>query len=203
MIYVIDINTATQADAANLPCDYPAYFGFNGYYYCARYKNAKQGYSYGVEAYAKQGFIGDALTLGVNYSYMKSKSYDRDENGNKVATRDFLFHPKHRINLSAVVIPHKDYSISLMGTILPRHERYTSTGTAYKDNTTEKVATVVYFDLEMAYQLTQKLTLSAGAYNLFDKDYIYNGPIAVTVKNPRQGIGIPGRRIFGGFEYRY
>ena len=191
MLY--EVNDTSNANCKMLTNDN----GFGGS--CVKYENATNGHSYGVEAYIKQGFFGDALTLGANYTYMERKSYDRDANGNKVQTRDFYLHPKQYINLSAVIVPAKEYSISLMGTILPRHNRYTS----YNSNTTEQIATVAYFDLEMAYSLTKRLTLTAGAYNLFDKDYIFNGVVEATINHPRQAAGIPGRRVFAGVEYRY
>ena len=166
---------------------------------CVQYKNAAQGYSYGAEAYVKQGFFADALTLGANYTFIERISWDRDSNGNKTLKREFLLHPKHYVNVSALVVPAKEYNINFMGTVLPKHKRYAN----YNSNTTENIATVVYFDVEANYFLKENLKLSVGAYNLFDKDYNFNGTIEASINHPRQAAGIAGRRIFGGLEYRY
>lgn len=186
------------SDTTNAGCTTPSSNdGFSGA--CMRYKNAAQGYSFGAEAYVKQGFFDDTLTLGANYSFIERRSYDRDTNGDKTRTREFFLHPKHYVNLSAFIVPAKEYNIAFMGTILPKHKRYTN----YTNNTTETIATVAYFDVEANYYLKENLKLTFGAYNLFDKDYIFNGVVEASINHPRQAAGIPGRRIFGGIEYSY
>ena len=147
-----------------------------------------------VEAFVKQGFFSDALTLGANYSYIQRKSYNYDINGNRTSVEEFTTHPRQNINMLVQVAPHKYYNINLNGSVQTSRYAYDSVLDDYV-----RIPTVVLFDLTTNYYLTKRLTLSVGAYNLFDKNYNYSSSsYADAVAGD-----LPGRRVFAGFEYNY
>ena len=163
---------------------------------CYQYENAKDGYSWGAEAFVKQGFFSDKLTLGANYSYIQRKSSisKRRGEGTKGDTREFTTHPRQNINISALIAPRKEYDIGLNGSVQTSRWAYNST-----ENDYVKLPTVVYFDLVANYYLKENLKLSVGAYNLFDKNYNYES----SDYDGASAGGLPGRRVFAGFEYHY
>jgi iron complex outermembrane recepter protein len=162
---------------------------------CIMFDNAYDGYSVGGEVYAKQGFFGDALTLGVNWSYLhrrSSISKSRGE-GTKGSDREFTTHPRQNINMLVQIAPSRDYDINLVGSVQTSRYAYVNVAEGYV-----KLPTVVFFDLTTNYRLTKRLSLTAGAYNLFDRNYNYETSYADAVAG-----GFPGRRVFAGFEYNY
>lgn len=169
--------------------------------YCLQYQNVDSGYSYGGEVFAKQGFFGDKFTLGANWSYIQRKTYNRDNYGNRTYTTEFTTHPRQNINLSALIAPRKEYDIALNGSV--QTSRYAKmpvrdATNAIIDYDYVKIPTVVYADLVANYYLKDNLKLSLGAYNLFDRNYNYTA----STTGASAG-GLPGRRVFAGFEYNY
>ena len=165
--------------------------------YCYYYQNADAGYSYGGEFFARQGFFDDKLTLGATWSYIQRKSYNYDNNGNRTQTTEFTTHPRQNINLSVLITPRQEYDISLNGSVqTSRYARVTNTTTGEYEYV--HIPTVVYFDIAANYHLTKRLKLSAGAYNLLDRNYNYSS----SSTNSYTG-GLPGRRVYAGFEYNY
>lgn len=169
--------------------------------YCLQYQNVDRGYSYGGEVFAKQGFWGDKLILGANWSYIQRKTYNRDSYGNRTYTTEFTTHPRQNINLSALIAPRKEYDIALNGSVqTSRYARMAvrDATNAIIDYDYVKILTVVYADLVANYYLKDNLKLSLGAYNLFDRNYNY------TASTTGASVGgLPGRRVFAGFEYNY
>lgn len=169
--------------------------------YCFQYQNVDRGYSYGGEVFAKQGFFGDKLILGANWSYIQRKTYNRDDYGNRTYTTEFTTHPRQNINLSALIAPRKEYDIALNGSVqTSRYARMAvrDATNAIIDYDYVKILTVVYADLVANYYLKDNLKLSLGAYNLFDRNYNY------TASTTGASVGgLPGRRVFAGFEYNY
>lgn len=158
-------------------------------------------YKVGGEVFAKQGFFSDKLTLGANWSYMQRKTYNRDNYGNRTYTTEFTTHPRQNINLSALIAPRKEYDIALSGSVqTSRYARMAvrDATNAIIDYDYVKIPTVVYADLVANYYLKDNLKLSLGAYNLFDRNYNYTA----STTNASAG-GLPGRRVFAGFEYNY
>lgn len=158
-------------------------------------------YKVGGEVFAKQGFFGDKLTLGANWSYIQRKTYNRDSYGNRTYTTEFTTHPRQNINLSALIAPRKEYDIALNGSVqTSRYARMAvrDATNAIIDYDYVKIPTVVYADLVANYYLKDNLKLSLGAYNLFDRNYNYSS----SSTNASVG-GLPGRRVFAGFEYNY
>ena len=169
--------------------------------YCLQYQNVDRGYSYGGEVFAKQGFWGDKLILGANWSYIQRKTYNRDNYGNRTYTTEFTTHPRQNINLSALIAPRKEYDIALNGSVqTSRYARMAvrDATNAIIDYDYVKIPTVVYADLVANYYLKDNLKLSLGAYNLFDRNYNYTA----STTGASAG-GLPGRRVFAGFEYNY
>lgn len=163
---------------------------------CVQYQNARDGYSVGGEIYAKQGFWGDKFTLGANWNFIQRKSSITKNRGQgtKGERKYFTTHPRQNINISAQIAPHKEYNINLNGSVQTSRWAYVQASDEYV-----KLPTVVFFDLTTNYNLTKRLTLSVGAYNLFDKNYNYeNGSYAAADEG-----GFAGRRVFAGFEYNY
>ena len=158
---------------------------------CYQYENAKDGYSWGGEAFVKQGLFNDRLVLGANYSYIQRKS---SISKNKGDTREFTTHPRQNINVSVLVAPRKEYDIGLNGSVQTSRYAYVQADDDYV-----KLPTVVYFDLVANYYLKENLKLSVGAYNLFDKNYNYEND---DYDSANEG-GLPGRRVFSSIEYRY
>ena len=167
--------------------------------YCLQYQNADTGYIYGGEAYAKQGFLGDKLTLGATWSYTQRKSYNYDNNGNRTTTTEFVEHPRQNINLSALIAPRKEYDIALNGSVqTSRYARVNLGTSAAPIYDYVRIPTVVYFDVVANYYLKNNFKLSLGAYNMLDRNYNYSS----SSTNASAG-GLPGRRVFAGFEYNY
>ncbi len=163
---------------------------------CYRYTNAYDGYSVGGEIYAKQGFFGDALTLGANWTLLQRKfrisEASRGDESNKSNPKYFTTHPRQTINMLVQIAPSRDYDINLNGSVQTSRWAYDGVGELVK------LPTVVLFDLTTNYRLTKRLSLTAGAYNLFDRNYNYETSYADAVEG-----GFPGRRVFAGFEYNY
>lgn len=167
--------------------------------YCLQYQNADTGYIYGGEAYAKQGFLGDKLTLGATWSYTQRKSYNYDNNGNRTTTTEFVEHPRQNINLSALIAPRKEYDIALNGSVqTSRYARVNLGTSAAPIYDYVRIPTVVYFDVVANYYLKNNFKLSLGAYNMLDRNYNYSS----SSTNASAG-GLPGRRVFAGAKYRY
>ena len=103
-----------------------------------------------------------------------------------------------------------------MGSVQTSHRsysaRYVQSGTTWAtvyDLVT--LPTVVFFDVEANYYVTNRLKFTIGAYNIMDKDYSYQyshgdggTPISsVGHAGISEAASLPGRRIFAGVEYRY
>lgn len=167
--------------------------------YCLQYQNVDRGYSYGGEVFAKQGFFGDKFTLGANWSYIQRKTYNRDNYGNRTYTTEFTTHPRQNINLSALIAPRKEYDIALNGSVqTSRYARVNLGTSAAPIYDYVRIPTVVYFDVVANYYLKDNLKLSLGAYNMLDRNYNYTA----STTGASAG-GLPGRRVFAGFEYNY
>ena len=164
---------------------------------CYSYDNAADGYSVGGEVYAKQGFWGDILTLGANWTLMQRKfsiaKTNKGDTKEKGDAQYFTTHPRQTVNILVQIAPNRDYDINLNGSVQTSRWAYDSTADEYV-----KLPTVVFFDLTTNYRLTKRLSLTAGAYNLFDRNYNYETSYADAVAG-----GFPGRRVFAGFEYNY
>lgn len=146
----------------------------------------------GAEASIKQGFWDDKLVLGANWTYLhrKTNQYLR---GNKTGSREFTTHPRQNINFNILIAPNRYFDVNLMGSVQTSRWAYRS---QYEDYV--KLPTVFYFDLVANYYVTNAFKLTFGAYNLFDRNYNYNSNA-----NTASAGGLPGRRIFAGFEYRF
>lgn len=169
--------------------------------FCYQYQNVDDGYSYGGEAYAKQGFFNDKFVLGANYSYIQRKVYNRDNYGKRTYVSEFTTHPRQNINFTALIAPRKEYDVNFSGSV--QTSRYASV--AIRDTSRNiigyeyvKIPTVVYVDVVANYYLKDNLRLSLGAYNLFDRNYNYSS----STSTASQG-GLPGRRVFSSIEYKY
>ena len=170
--------------------------------YCLQYQNVDSGYSYGGEAFVKQGFFSDKLTLGATWSYIQRKTYRRDSYGNRTYNIEFNTHPRQNINFSALIAPRKEYDVSLNGSV--QTSRYA--GVAIRDAANTiigydyvKIPTVFYVDIVANYFIKDNFKLSFGAYNLFDKNYNYSSNNYAAASRG----GLPGRRVFSSVEYRY
>lgn len=176
-------------------CSYPLGSGTNQY--CLQYQNVDNGYSYGSEAFVKQGFFSDKLVLGANYAYIQRKAYNRDNYGNRTYVSEFTTHPRQNINFSALIAPRKEYDMNFMGSV--QTSRYAAVA---RENQTGydyvRIPTVVYFDVVANYYLKENLKLSLGAYNLFDRNYNYLSSSTTASRG-----GLPGRRVFSSIEYNY
>ncbi len=194
--YFNDINNmiVTLEKADTTLCSNPSTSGT-----CTLYDNADGGYSYGGEIYAKQGFFGDRLVLGANWSYIQRKSYTYNDDGSRLAVSEFTTHPRQNININILVAPRQDYDISFNGSVqTSRYARVNNGTSAAPSYDYVRIPTVVYFDMVANYHMTKRLKLTAGAYNLFDRNYNYETSYADAVAG-----GLPGRRVFAGFEYNY
>lgn len=192
---------------------------------CIFYMNADQGYSYGGEIYAKQGFFNDKLTLGATWSYVqrRTKRYYTDENRQFLVQDnrqirewdDFTTHPRSNGTVSITLTPRNEFDVALNGTY--QSSRYVLVNNVRELGNAslpavrwwyEKTKPIIYFDLVANYWLTKRFKVTAGAYNVFDINYGYNDaqdPSQDTeyVRAYAESGGLPGRSIFAGFEYRY
>lgn len=160
--------------------------------YCYRYENVKNGWNVGAEASIKQGFWDDKLVLGANWTYLyrKTNQYSR---GNKTGSREFTTHPRQNINFNILIAPNRYFDVNIMGSVQTSRWAYRS---QYDDYV--RIPTVFYFDLVANYYVTNAFKLTFGAYNLFDRNYNYNANATTASAG-----GLPGRRVFAGFEYRF
>ena len=169
--------------------------------YCYQYQNADTGYIYGGEFFVKQGLFNNKLVLGANWSYVQRKSYNYDNNGNRTTVYEFTDHPRQNINLSVLLAPKKEFDVSLNGSVQTSRYARIGSGTDASPYDYVRIPTVVYFDIITNYQLTQRLTLNLGMYNMLDKNYNYSS--SATGSSSAYTGGLPGRRVYAGFEYNY
>lgn len=191
--YIHNKIITTQVDSTL--CAMPV-SGSNGNSYCYRYENAKDGWSVGAEVSIKQGFWDDKLVLGANWTYIHRVTNRYNNNGTKAGSREFTTHPRQNINFNILFAPSKYFDVNLMGSV--QTSRW-----AYRANTDDYVSipTVFYFDLVANYYVTNAFKLTFGAYNLFDRNYNYS--TSATGNSSAFVGGLPGRRVFAGFEYRF
>lgn len=189
-----DMMISTYTDGSQ--CENPFTSGGNSY--CWQYQNADTGYIYGGEVFIKQGFWADKFVLGANWSYTQRKSYNYDNNGNRISTTEFVSHPRQNINLNVLLAPRKEYDVSLSGSV--QTSRYARVGNGTDANPYDyvRIPTVVYFDMIANYYIKENFKLSLGAYNLFDRNYNYSSS-----QTSAAAGGLPGRRVFTSLEYRY
>lgn len=165
--------------------------------YCLIYKNAASGHSIGGEIYAKKSLFDDILTLGLNWSYVQRKSFNRNPDGSLTYTSEFITHPRQLINFNVLFAPQKEWNISFNGSV--QTSRYAQINVGSEQTPIYDYAwlpSVVFFDIAGNYFITDSLRLSLGAYNLLDKNYNYS------TTNATAG-GLPGRRLFVSVDWKF
>lgn len=151
---------------------------------CVQTRNGKEGYSYGGEIGASQGFFDNKLSLSANYSYVQrkvtNKNLDSYTNGARI-----LNYPNHIANANVTFSPIK--SLDFIATASYQSKMWVATNGIYSTNND-----VFLMDLRLNYRPINALQLSLGAYNLLDRNYYY-------------GVGnyMAGRRFLAGLEYKF
>ena len=167
-------------------------------YGCYQMYNAGKGYTYGFELSVEQGFFGDILTLGANYTYAGSSMKDRElSHGDNTTMKldigsKMQYYPNHFFNAKVAVKPIKD--LSIMGFVSLQDkvyfaeydENYNLTGYGRGKN---------YFTLDLAasYHIGKGFSVNAGAYNVTDRDNY----------SDFDDYHYAGRRFYVGVEYNY
>lgn len=167
--------------------------------YCLIYRNAASGHSIGGEIWARKSFFDDILTLGLNWSYVQRKSFNRNNDGSLTYTSEFITHPRQLINFNAIFAPAKEWNLSLNGSVQTSRFARINRGTT-QDPIYDYVwlPSVLFFDIVGNYFITDSLRLSLGAYNLLDKNYNYSSSTTQAVVG-----GLPGRRLFVSLDWRF
>ncbi len=178
----------------NLPgsnCPNPTASTYSNPNVCFQYINDDQGYVYGAEIGATQGFFADnLLVIGVNYSYLQQKT--PAITGGNPGTR-ITAYPNHMFNAKVAVKPIN--SLEIIGSTMLQSPQYSyNNAKGYYDGSNN------YFTIDLGanYEIGAGFSVSAGVTNLTDREnFVY-------WSNPSMSKQIfPGRRYFVGVEYNY
>ncbi|NQE61713.1 TonB-dependent receptor domain-containing protein [Caulobacter sp. RHG1] len=134
--------------------------------------NIDEAVTRGVEAAARFRFLED-WTLGLNYTYTDSEQKSGTQSGQKLTDT-----PEHMVNGNLRWRVTDKLNAWVRGEY--RSERFRGVGAAYDALGDYKAYSL--FHLGGAYQISDKITLNATIYNLFNKDFVrqlsYGTPIA-------------------------
>lgn len=160
--------------------------------YCYQRANARDGQSYGVEAYIKKNFFDDIFQVTLNYSWTQraTKQYPRGNTGQQ--PQRLTTYPSQSLNAQFLFMPKKEFDISANVSFQASYWQYLYDRTTDTYNYYLKPPTY-FIDIRANYLFTENLLLSLGAYNLFDINYVYGS----------SNYAMGGRRVFASIEYRF
>lgn len=176
-------------------------------FFCYMQQNIDHGYTYGGEVALQQGFLdNDMLQIGFNYSYIYKHADGYDVNLR--AGRKLTDYPNHILNgkLKFQATKKLDLIVQSVYQSAPLYANLDSTGT---DKTggyfTRADGEYIVFDISANYAASKNLSVSAGVYNVADRD---NYKLVVPSKQNRSETPYveqhyAGRRFFAGVEWRY
>ena len=201
----------------NENCSYPDAQG-----YCLMIGNIPRGYSYGGEVAINQGFFKDnALTIGGSYSYIEKVAKNTPQYTGIVelaSNRKITQYPNHIAQGKITIKPTQKLEFIGLATyesaplyairLLDRQNNEVGYDfVRFRDNE------FVNFDIKANYEVFKGLTMSAGIYNLTDRDnYVakygdtrhYGSADANGIRRKTMyEYHFAGRRYFVGVEYQY
>ena len=188
---------------------------------CLMIGNIPRGYSYGGEVAINQGFFKDnALTIGGSYSYIQKVAKNTPQFQNIVepaSNRKITQYPNHIAQGKISFKPTQKLEFIGLATyesaplyavrLTQNNNEIGYEWARFKDNE------FINFDIKANYEVFKGLTMSAGVYNLTDRDnYIAKYGDTKAYEPPDENnirrksfveYHYAGRRYFVGVEYRY